>query len=73
MEERACQTPKEDLMNSALDHYDEASTAIHYWSSDIPKAIRHYYMCDQKLNKVGWFSFGISIGLLTGIAIGVFL
>jgi len=46
-EGQACQTPKEDLMTNALKHYDEASSAIHCWYSDIPKAIEHYYSMDQ--------------------------
>jgi hypothetical protein len=37
------QTPKKDLMNSALEHYEEASSAIHHHMSDIPKAIKEYY------------------------------
>ena len=37
-------TPKEDLMNEALEHYEEAATAIHHWNSDIPKAIKKYYV-----------------------------
>jgi len=48
MEEKngACQTPKEDLMNDALEHYEEASSAINEWCSNIPKAIRQYYSED---------------------------
>jgi hypothetical protein len=46
-ENKTCQTPKEDLMTDALKHYDEASSAIHCWYSDIPKAIEHYYSMDQ--------------------------
>jgi len=45
-EDRAYQTPKEDLMNDALKHYEEASSAINEWCSDIPKAIRQYYSED---------------------------
>lgn len=41
--DKAMQTPKEDLMNAALQHYEEASSAIHHYNSDIPKAIRYYY------------------------------
>ena len=70
MEQQACQTPKEDLMNSALNHYEEASTAIHHWNSDIPKAIRHYYIGDQKLNKKGLISLGVCIGLAVGFLLG---
>lgn len=37
------QTPLEDLRESALNHYDEISTAACHSSSDIPVAINHYY------------------------------
>jgi len=70
MEHQVYQTPKEDLMNSALNHYEEASTSIHHWNSDIPKAIRHYYICDQKLNKKGLISLGVCIGLVLGFLLG---
>ena len=70
MEQQACQTPKKDLMNSALEHYEEASTAIHHWNSDIPKAIRHYYLGDQKLNKTGLVSLGLFIGVALGFLMG---
>jgi len=73
MEHQAYQTPKEDLMNSALEHYEEASNAIHHWNSDIPKAIRHYYTGDQKLNKKGLVSLGVCIGLVVGFFIGLCL
>ena len=43
MENKAKETPKEDLMNDALKHYEEASSSIHHYNSDIPKAIRAYY------------------------------
>lgn len=42
-EENAKQTPKKDLMESALKHYEEAATAIHHWNSSIPDAIREYF------------------------------
>ena len=42
-EELPNETPREDLMNDALRHYEEASNAIHHWHSDIPAAIRAYY------------------------------
>jgi len=70
MEHQAYQTPKEDLMNSALKHYEEACTSIHHWNSDIPKAIRHYYMGDQKINKTGLISLGVCIGLAVGFLLG---
>jgi hypothetical protein len=50
-EDRACQTPKEDLMNDALEHYEEASNAIFHYNSSIPKAIRNYYSEDRKKSK----------------------
>lgn len=37
------ETPRKDLMNEALKHYEEAANAIHHFNSDIPKAIRLYY------------------------------
>jgi len=47
MEERACQTPLEDLRKDALKHYDEASTKIHCWQSGIPNAINFYWEYKQ--------------------------
>jgi hypothetical protein len=41
------QKPLSDLERDALEHYEEASTAIHHWSSDIPKAIKFYYKWKQ--------------------------
>ena len=41
--EETYKTPKQDLMNAALKHYEEAANAIHHWNSDIPKAIKAYY------------------------------
>jgi len=41
------QTPLSDLEKSALEHYEEASTAIHHYHSDIPKAIKFYYKWKQ--------------------------
>ena len=38
-----CETPKKDLMDKALKHYEEASFAVHHYNSDIPKAIEAYY------------------------------
>lgn len=35
-------TPIEDLVNDALEHYEEASSKIHHWNSLIPKALRFY-------------------------------
>lgn len=45
--EGCCITPLEDLKNSALKHYQEASISIHHWNSDIPKAIKFYYNYKQ--------------------------
>jgi hypothetical protein len=42
-QQTAMQTPLNDLEKTALEHYEEASTAIHHWNSDIPKAIKFYY------------------------------
>ena len=41
------QTPLSDLEKSALEHYEEASTAIHHWNSDIPNAIKFYFKWKQ--------------------------
>lgn len=41
--EQAGQTPRKDLMESALRHYAEASLSISIWDSSIPQAIRQYY------------------------------
>lgn len=35
-------TPIEDLRASALKHYEEASSAIHHWSSFVDRAIKVY-------------------------------
>jgi hypothetical protein len=50
--EQPMQTPLSDLEQSALEHYEEASNAIHHWSSDIPKAIKFYYKW-KKLSFLG--------------------
>ena len=42
-EEQTNITPKEDLMNEALRHYEIISEAESWHRSDIPKAIREYY------------------------------
>ena len=42
-EEQNCETPLEELMESDLKHYEEASSAVHTWHSGIPDAIRFYY------------------------------
>jgi hypothetical protein len=34
------QTPLEDLRKQALEHYKEASSAIHHWSSFVENAIK---------------------------------
>lgn len=45
--EKPVKTPLSDLEREALDHYEEASNAIHYWNSDIPRAIKFYYKWNQ--------------------------
>jgi len=45
--QKPMQTPLKDLEKSALEHYEEASSAIHHWISDIPKAIKFYYKWKQ--------------------------
>ena len=47
MENQTRQTPKKELMNSALKHYEDAATNLHHWISDIPKAIKQYYLNDH--------------------------
>lgn len=37
-----CKTPLEDLRMDALKHYEEASSAIHHWSSFVESAIKAY-------------------------------
>ena len=37
------QATDKELMEAALKHYDEISTAAHHWSSVVPDAIRHYF------------------------------
>ena len=41
--ERTCKTPMDDLRDSALSHYDEASISIHSYYSTIPQCINFYY------------------------------
>ena len=41
------QTPLSELEKSTLEHYEEASSAIHHWSSDVPRAIKFYYKWKQ--------------------------
>lgn len=43
MKEKANVTPLEELMESDLKHYEEASSAVHEWHSGIPQAIRFYH------------------------------
>ena len=43
MEDKAYQTPIEDLRKGDLEHYEEAATKIHCWSSGVPRAINFYY------------------------------
>lgn len=40
--EGQAQTPIDDLVDDALEHYNEASQAIHHWNSLIPKALEFY-------------------------------
>jgi hypothetical protein len=37
------ETPKEELMNATLKHYEEVSSLAHHWSSIIPEAIKQYF------------------------------
>lgn len=41
-EEQTAKTPLEDLRAGALKHYEEASSAIHHWSSFVENAIKAY-------------------------------
>ena len=40
--EMPCKTPLEDLRQSALEHYAEASRAINHWSGFVEEAIKNY-------------------------------
>ena len=51
MSDEAMETPLEELMESDLKHYDEASSAIFTWHSGIPTAIRYYAIDRPKLEK----------------------
>ena len=53
-------TPTEDLRKSDLEHYEEASTAAHHWSSGIPRAINYYYdmHSDKPLDRTDIESLG---------------
>tara|TARA_B110000259_G_scaffold107692_1_gene123421 strand:- start:557 stop:763 length:207 start_codon:yes stop_codon:yes gene_type:complete len=42
-ENQTYQTPIEDLRKDNLNHYEEASSSIHHWSSGVPRAINFYY------------------------------
>lgn len=46
-------TPLEDLRQSALKHYEEASSAIHHWSSFVEAAIKAYNPEWQKQQPLG--------------------
>jgi len=46
--EQTYKTPLEDLRADALKHYEEASTAIHHWSSFVENAIKNYIPDDFK-------------------------
>lgn len=66
-------TPLEDLRQSALKHYDEVSSASHFWKSDIPEAINFYYdHLERQENKkditYGWALFMIALYLIATIA-----
>lgn len=63
-------TPLSDLRKDALEHYEEASNAIHHWSSFVVHAIQNYVPDDFKESKSlpvvpeyeileGWNSDGI--------------
>jgi hypothetical protein len=45
---KTAKTPKEDLMNDALKHYEEAGNAIFHHRSDIPMAIIAYYSTSKE-------------------------
>lgn len=45
--EFTCKTPIEELRKHSLNHYDKASSKLHEWRSDIPKAINFYYDYQQ--------------------------
>ena len=61
MENRNAKTPDVDLMESALKHYNEASSTIHHFDSGVPRAIKFYYR-----NKSKWYvKLMIKLNLLT--------
>lgn len=41
-EDKTCVNPIEDQRKAALKHYEEASAAIHHWSSFVQRAIETY-------------------------------
>jgi hypothetical protein len=49
-----CETPKEDLMNHALKHYEEISSKAVHSLSDIPKAIKFYYEMKDDTQKLSF-------------------
>ena len=51
-EQQACETPLEDLRNSALAEYELASNAIHSWNSFIVNAIKNYDPKSNRLEKL---------------------
>jgi hypothetical protein len=70
MENRAYNTPQKDLMNKTLEHYEEASNAIFYWNSDVPKAIKKYYLANEN-SSAKFLLIVLFCGLILGIAIGL--
>lgn len=59
----AYKTPIEDLRKSALDHYDQASSAIHHWSSSVPQAINFYFDEQEKRKIFSIKIFGFEFSL----------
>ena len=49
-ENKTKQTPLKDLRESDLELYDRGASAIHHYSSGIPKAINFYYDYKQLSN-----------------------
>ena len=47
MNNGTAKVPFEELRQEALKHYEEASSAIHHWSSFVDKAIKAYNPSDQ--------------------------
>ena len=71
MKQNTQKTTKEDLMNSALLHYEDLSNSANHWNGAIPNAIRYYYADKQKTSKKRLFFIGV--GLVVSFLLGYFV